>query len=392
MSRPPASPVRMTTPEQVTSARAIASSIGRRRVKALTTLDAITRLGASAVVARHIPPLSALVLFVRHVSQSVVSLDNKPSDAVGRPPRCLRSADARRGDLLALWRDHGVASRHVAVRHMPAEARLLRGRPADPVRCAGRGAPGGVRRQARARGLPLGSKTMAVIEAVDLRRTYKTTTGVLRRKPARGRGGSRDLVRRRAGRALRPARPERRRQDDDDQDADHAAPAVERRGAGARARRRHGGPGRAAADRLRLRRRPRPLRAPVRLRQPPLLRRALRRLGQGAAAADRRGARARRPEGPRAGTRRGLLARHAPAAAHRARDPPRPRGRLPRRADDRRRPGRRTRAAPDDLRPDRVRQDGAADDALHVRGRRALRPDRRDREGRDRRRGNARAS
>ena len=76
----------------------------------------------------------------------------------------------------------------------------------------------------------------------------------------------------------------------------------------------------AEADRLRLRRRPRALRA------------ALRRYdnlryfaelygvsGQGAEAADRRGARARRPEGPRAGARRGLLARHAPAAAHRPR-------------------------------------------------------------------------
>ena len=66
--------------------------------------------------------------------------------------------------------------------------------------------------------------------------------------------------------------------------------------------------------------------------------------GKAQRTAHRRGARARRPEGPRAGTRRGLLARHAPAPAHRARHPPRPRGRVPRRADDRRRPCRRTRA------------------------------------------------
>ena len=46
--------------------------------------------------------------------------------------------------------------------------------------------------------------------------------------------------------------------------------------------------------------------------------------GQPAASADRGGARARRARGPRAGARRGLLARHAPAAAHRARDPARP--------------------------------------------------------------------
>ena len=65
-------------------------------------------------------------------------------------------------------------------------------------------------------------------------------------------------------------------------------------------------------------------------------------------AADRRAARARRPEGPREGARRGLLARHAPAAAHRARPAARPAGRLPRRADDRRRPGRRARAPRDD--------------------------------------------
>ena len=39
--------------------------------------------------------------------------------------------------------------------------------------------------------------------------------------------------------------------------------------------------------------------------------------------------------------------------------------------------------------PDRGREDRPADDALHVRGRRPLRPDRRDQQGRDRRRGHA---
>ena len=57
-----------------------------------------------------------------------------------------------------------------------------------------------------------------------------------------------------------------------------------------------------------------------------------------------RAARARRAAGPREGAGRGLLARHAPAAPHRPRPPARPAGDLPRRADDRRRPRRRARA------------------------------------------------
>ena len=56
---------------------------------------------------------------------------------------------------------------------------------------------------------------------------------------ARGGGGQGCLVRRRTRRAVRPARPERRRQDDDDQDADHAPAPHLGRGSGARSRRRH---------------------------------------------------------------------------------------------------------------------------------------------------------
>ena len=63
------------------------------------------------------------------------------------------------------------------------------------------------------------------------------------------------------GRAVRAARPERRRQDDDDQDADHASAADERRGARARPRRRRRRTRGAEADRLRVRRRPRAVRA-----------------------------------------------------------------------------------------------------------------------------------
>ena len=83
---------------------------------------------------------------------------------------------------------------------------------------------------------------------------------------------------------------------------------------------------------------------------------------------------------PRARAGRGLLARHAAAAAHRPRPAAQARGALPRRAEHRHRPGRRARAARRRS-PTLVEQrhDGAAHHPLHVRGRRALRPDRRDR-------------
>ena len=96
---------------------------------------------------------------------------------------------------------------------------------------------------------------------------------------------------------------------------------------------------------------------------------------------------------PRAGTRRGLLARHAAAPAHR----PRPAARAARCCSSTSRPSASTRSAPASCaRPSRPcvehGHDGAADDPLHVRGRRAVRPDRGDRRRPDRRRGHAGAS
>ena len=159
----------------------------------------------------------------------------------------------------------------------------------------------------------------------DLVRTYRTSTGVLRRRSIEVeavRGVSFEVER---GRAVRAARPERRRQDDDDQDADHAADPDRGHGAGARPRRRQGRARGAQADRLRLRRRARALRAALRPtttsatspsstasrreEQQPRIDELLELVGL---------------EGPREGARRGLLARHAPAAAHRARAPARP--------------------------------------------------------------------
>ena len=95
-------------------------------------------------------------------------------------------------------------------------------------------------------------------------------------------------------------------------------------------------------------------------------------------AADRRAAGAGGADRAREGAGGGLLPRHAPAPAHRARPAARPGRALPRRAVDRDRPGRRPRAARDDRRARGPGQDRPADHALHVRGRRALRPDRGD--------------
>ena len=92
-------------------------------------------------------------------------------------------------------------------------------------------------------------------------------------------------------------------------------------------------PGRAC-----VRRRPRPVRPPVRARQPPLLRGSLPGAGAREEGADRLAPRARQAERAGAAAGRDVLARHAAAAAHRARAPARPRGAVPRRAHDRARP------------------------------------------------------
>src|SRR5215210_1429149 len=198
------------------------------------------------------------------------------------------------------------------------------------------------------------------------------------------RGRPRDQLRDPRGRALRPARPERRREDDDDQDADDAAPPDGGKRTRARLRRRARCARGACTGRVRVRGRPRPLRAALRTRQPALLRGALRGRPAAPAAADRRAALSRRPRRTRARARRGLQPRHAAAAAHRPRPAPRPARPLPRRADDRPGPRRREGAAGTDRLAHPGREDGAADDALHVRGRLPLRPNRRDRQGRDR--------
>ena len=177
--------------------------------------------------------------------------------------------------MLALPDADGMAARDLAVSAVPLQARLLRGRPADRVRHPGAIRYGSARRgcskllnlvtpRTRFDRATVKVVRVPVIEAIDLRRTYQTTTGVIRRQrldveAVRGISFSVEQ-----GRALRAARPERRRQDDDDQDADHAAPPDERRGARARSRRRRQTARGAQAHRLRLRRRPRPLRTPLR--------------------------------------------------------------------------------------------------------------------------------
>ena len=88
---------------------------------------------------------------------------------------------------------------------------------------------------------------MCVVEASDLRRSYRTRTGIVRRGDKQVeavRGVSFGIER---GRAVRPARPQRRRQDHHDQDADHAAAAHLGHGPRARARRGRRTPARYAA-------------------------------------------------------------------------------------------------------------------------------------------------
>src|SRR3954464_199911 len=189
---------------------------------------------------------------------------------------------------------------------------------------------------------------------------------------ARRRRLGRPLGRRR--RDLRPARPERGRQDDDDPAAGHAAAGGDRRGADLRTRRADPGHGGAADARLR---------PPAavggerahRAGERRMVRAAVRRPAQGEGGAGRRGARpdgshrVRRPAG------RDLLRRHGPppGAGPGAGQPAGPPG--PGRADGGPRPGGpRQRVGPRARTPGAVRDDGAADHPLHGGGRRPLRP------------------
>ena len=230
---------------------------------------------------------------------------------------------------------------------------------------------------------------MPVIEAIDLRRTYRTTTGVIRRKPLEVEAvrGITFAVER--GELFGLLGPNGAGKTTTIKMLITLLLPTSGAGAGARPRRRRRRARGAQADRLRVRRRPRPLRAALGLDN---LRYFAELYGVSGEAQRRRidellelvglkGRESERVEGYSRGMRqrlhiaRGLL--HDPEVLFL--DEPTigvdPVGARELRADDRR--------------PDRRRQDRAADDALHVRGRRALRPDRRDRQGPDRRRGHA---
>ncbi len=203
--------------------------------------------------------------------------------------------------------------------------------------------------------------------------------GHVQAHPQERRGGQGRQLRDRAGRAVRPPRPQRRRQDDHDQDAHHAADpdAAAARGCSAAtssptsARCARASATSSAATAVSTS----GSRALDNLRYfselygvPPA--RAAGRIGELLELVGLTGREKERVEGFSRGMRQRLHIARGPAA--------RPRGALPRRAVHRHRPGRRPRAARDHRAAARAGQDDPADDALHVRGRRALRPDRGD--------------
>ena len=196
--------------------------------------------------------------------------------------------------------------------------------PGSPTRWARIGRPCSERESEHGE-LPHRVEDMAVIEASRPAPDLPHDHGRAPPQAARGRGGPRRLVRRRPGRALRAARAERRRQDDDDQDADHAAPADKRPGPRARARRRHrarepcgsGSATSSAATAASTSASPRwttCATSPSSTASPGKAQK--RRIDEVLELVGLNGREQR--------ARRGLLARHAPAPAHRPRDPPRP--------------------------------------------------------------------
>ena len=234
-------------------------------------------------------------------------------------------------------------------------------------------------------------RRVTVIEVADLRRTYRTRTGVLDGARQGGRGGARRRLRGRARRAVRAARAQRRRQDHHDQDAHHAAAAHLRHGPGARARRRRATRARCAAGWATSSAATAGstsgcpgwttcATSPSCTACPPREQKA--RIAELLELVGLTGREKERVEGYSRGMRqrlhvaRGLL--HKPEVLFL--DEP----------SHRHRPGRGPRAARHGGRPARRRHDGAADHPLHVRGRRAVRPDRGHRRRPDRRRGHAR--
>ena len=197
----------------------------------------------------------------------------------------------------------------------------------------------------------------------------------------RGRGRRRHQLHRRAGRGVRPARPERRRQDDDGRDPRGLPHPRRRRRDRARGRPRERRLGAARADR----RRPPGVGHAGRAdgaRGAPDVRRVLRE-----AARHRRGDRARRPRGEVRRAGKDALGRAETPARPRHRTRRRPRAPVPRRADHRFRSGRAPHGLGARALTARARQDDSPDDALPRRGAAARRPGGGDPRGPDRQAG-----